>query len=228
MNARTRGLGQMRTHLRRPAGPCSCDRSTGAPSRARDRSAYCRFRSRGCFGVVSRTSRRWRAERTQVRDAQKEERTKKRLEGREEDATGRRVRLAGNVARVVSGAVAGRRLACTLRRDVRRRSISDHPATPDPLLPFVPAVRHPRATNPAYRQPKAAYLPDDKLPFQLATPTYDRHRRQLSEGCYDLYGVSREKGGRRGSADLVSGAWGRRDGARDGRLDDGGTIKVGN
>lgn len=59
------------THLRRPAGPCSCDRSTGAPSRARDRSAYCRFRSRGCFGIVSRANRRRRVGRARLRDARR-------------------------------------------------------------------------------------------------------------------------------------------------------------
>lgn len=49
----------MGTHLRYSAGPCSCDRSTGAPNRARDRSACCvRFVSfeRGVIGFAGSIS----------------------------------------------------------------------------------------------------------------------------------------------------------------------------
>lgn len=80
--------------------------------------------------------------------------------------------------------MAGGRLARTLRRDARRRSIFDHP-----LLPPSPSVPHltPRhATN---------SLPDVKPPFQLANSNLRSPLllEQPPEGCYWLYGVSREK-----------------------------------
>lgn len=59
------------------------------------------------------------------------------------------VRHTGSVAQVVTGAVAGGRLARTLRRDARRRSISpDHPSLPPlhhPILPFLARVMQPTA-----------------------------------------------------------------------------------
>lgn len=50
--------GQGFTHLRHPAVPCSCDKSTAIPNRVRDRSACCRFVSfKGSFtrGNASRS-----------------------------------------------------------------------------------------------------------------------------------------------------------------------------
>lgn len=73
-------------------------------------------------------------------------------------------RHAGSV--VLTGAVAGGRLARTLRRDVRRRSISDY-------LPLSSPSRFPPASHPP--RPGTNGLPDDKPPFQPVTPTCDRH-----------------------------------------------------
>lgn len=68
--------------------------------------------------------------RARLRDADGWKDVKKRMRPEE-----RRVRHAGNVAQVVTGAVAGGRLARTLRRDARRRSIFDHSSPPPPLPP---------------------------------------------------------------------------------------------
>lgn len=76
------------------------------------------------------------------------------------------VRHTGSVAQVVTGAVAGGRLARTLRRDARRRSISRPPFSSSSSPPDPPSLRPRHATN---------SLPGDKPPFQLATPTCDRH-----------------------------------------------------
>lgn len=140
------------THLRRSAEPCSCDRSTGVPSRARDRSACCRFVS--YEGVVSRRVSR-RVSRISGRAISMMMTTES--DARDWDASGwkdekkrtrreeRRVRHAGSVAQVVTGAVAGGRLARTLRRDARRRSIFDR------LLFFHLLILHRSSLLPAPR-----------------------------------------------------------------------------
>jgi len=62
--------------------------------------------------------------------------------------------------------VAGGRLACMLRRDARRRSISDYP-------PLSSRPRPPRSGQPPH--PGTNGLPDNKPPFQPATPTCDSY-----------------------------------------------------
>lgn len=56
---------------------------------------------------------------------------------KEDEARREEFRHAGSVARLVTGAVAGGRLAGMLRRDVRRRSISNYPplSSPPPSPP---------------------------------------------------------------------------------------------
>lgn len=158
----------MLTHLRCPAGPCSYDKSTAIPNRVRDRSACCRFVlfdvSRGGCGRVSVERRRTNDTGVNngiydTRDARGwKDKKRERRGGRE------KFRHAGSV--VLTGAVAGGRLARTLRRDVRRRSISDY-------LPLSSPSRFPPPSHPP--RPGTNGLPDDKPPFQPVTPTCDRH-----------------------------------------------------
>lgn len=85
----------------------------------------------------------------------------------------RRVKHARNVAQVVTGAVAGGRLARTLRRDARRRSIFDHPLLH--LFLFIlllllysslfPAPCNPQPTR------RQATLPASELQPAIATTT---------------------------------------------------------
>lgn len=134
---------------------------------------------------------------TTSRSRTAERRAKKR--GREETGRTRRghdreKRHAGSVARVVSGAVAGGRLACTLRRDARRRSISDHPLLPPTSHPHnhsTPARRGPRLTNQQPTYPRR----QTTLPARLQPAIASRRSVMAYTGCPER----RVGGGRRGT-----------------------------
>lgn len=134
---------QVFTHLQYLAGPCSCDRSTGAPNRARDQSACCvRFVSfkGGCFTASFASG--FRGTIRMIDRAHRDQDTERSWKDeREEDETKIEKNKWGTPEmslKSVTGAVAGGRLACTLRRDARRRSISRPPFSSSSSLPILP------------------------------------------------------------------------------------------
>lgn len=159
------------THLQYPTEPCSCDRSIGAPSRARDQSACCvpfvSFK-KGCCLITSfaSESRGMMVDRSSTPRPRHWEKLEGRKRRRRDQDRKEWVRHTGSVVQVVTGAVAGGRLARTLRRDARRRSISRPPFSSSSSPSDPPSLCPRHATN---------SLPGDKPPFQLATPTCDRH-----------------------------------------------------
>lgn len=90
-----------------------------------------------------------------TRGCKKDEKRKDRDRERAERECG--TRLTGSVAQVVTGAVAEGRLARTLRRDARRRSISDTTL----LLPMISAPNFPPLSVSFHPVSRNCIHPDD-------------------------------------------------------------------